>query len=101
MESILAVEGVDGFIVGPYDLSASLGVPGEFEHPEVKRALKRIREVVKQATKAPGFHVIQPQAELVTNCIMEGYRFIAFSLDILFLGHQCRTELAALRASIQ
>lgn len=87
---ILAVPGVDGFIVGPYDLSGSLGVPGQFDHPEVKAALSEIMSVAADFNSAPGFHVIQPQEELLNDKVKEGYRFIAYSLDILFLGNACR-----------
>ena len=41
LEDILKVRGVDGSIIGPYDLSASLGIPGEFDNTELKRPLKK------------------------------------------------------------
>ena len=44
LDEILSVEGIDGFIIGPYDLSASMGIPGEFEHPDVIEALNRVME---------------------------------------------------------
>lgn len=45
LEAILAVGGVDGFIIGPYDLSGSLGVPGQFDHALMKEAMERIISV--------------------------------------------------------
>ena len=42
LAEILAVEGVHGFLIGPYDLSASLGVPGQLEHPKMVDAMKQI-----------------------------------------------------------
>ena len=42
LEEIFSVEGVDAFIVGPYDLSGSLGVPGDFEDKKVEEALDKI-----------------------------------------------------------
>ena len=45
LEEILSVPEVDGFIIGPYDLSGSLGVPGEFDNPEVLDALKRVKQI--------------------------------------------------------
>ena len=47
LESILSVAGVDGYIVGPYDLSGSLGIPGEFEAPKYLQALERMLKVKK------------------------------------------------------
>jgi 2-dehydro-3-deoxyglucarate aldolase len=97
LEAILSVEGVDGFIVGPYDLSGSLGVPGQFEHPEVKRALKRVRDVTKKMGALSGFHVIPPDPLEVKKKTTEGYRFIAYSLDILLLGNTCRTGMQEIK----
>jgi 2-keto-3-deoxy-L-rhamnonate aldolase RhmA len=97
LESILTTPGVDGFIVGPYDLSGSLGVPGQFDHPDVKKALERVQEVTRDLDAASGFHVVQPNPEEVSEKIDEGYRFIAFGLDILFLGNSCRAGLSAIR----
>jgi 2-keto-3-deoxy-L-rhamnonate aldolase RhmA len=93
LEAILSVEGVDGFIVGPYDLSGSLGVPGEFDHPLMKNAMQRIEAVGKDSGKAPGIHVIEPKPDEVKNRIEQGYRFVAYSLDIRMLDCECRKGL--------
>ena len=97
LEAILSVEGVDGFLIGPYDLSGSLGVPGQFDHPNVVAALKRVRDVSKKMNALSGFHVIPPDPAGVSKKIREGYRFIAYSLDILFLGDACRKGLKEIR----
>ena len=99
MAAILAVEGVDGFIVGPYDLSGSLGVPGEFEHPQMAEALAEIRRVASETGAAAGYHVVQPQPDLVRQKLAEGYSFIAYSVDFLFLGEACRQSLHTIQAS--
>lgn len=96
MEDILSVEGVDAFVVGPFDLSASLGKPGAFKHPDVLKALRRVKRVSSGASAAPGFHVIPPDPREVKKKIQEGYTFIAFSLDTLFLGTHCRDGLKAI-----
>lgn len=96
LTDILAVPGVDGFIVGPYDLSGSLGVPGQFDHPDVLKALQRIKEVTEEQKALAGFHVIPPEPSALLEKKEEGYRFIAFSLDILYLGQSCRQALSAL-----
>jgi len=48
LEDIFSVPGIDGIIVGPYDLSASMGYPGEYDRPDVKAALLKIDEVAKK-----------------------------------------------------
>ncbi len=95
LEEILAVDGVDGFIVGPYDLSGSLGVPGDFEHPEMRAALARVREVAARTGARSGTHVIEPDPALLTRALDQGYTFVAYSLDIRMLDVACRTGLAA------
>lgn len=97
LEDILTVNGVDAFIVGPYDLSGSLGVPGDFEHPDVVNALKKVKYVSEKLNALSGFHVIQPEIEILKNKIEQGYRFVAYSLDILFLGNVCRNDLRAFK----
>ena len=101
IEEILQVEGIDAFIVGPYDLSASLGVPGEFDHPQVRKACRTIMEVAKRFKKTAGFHVIPPDAQVLTRKIKEGYKFLGFSLDALYLRKICRQEITQVRASIR
>ena len=97
LEDILSVGGVDGFIIGPYDLSGSLGVPGQFDHPEVISALARVKAVVEEMNALSGFHVIPPEVEAMQEKVREGYKFIAHSLDILFLGNGCRNALQVLK----
>ena len=96
LESILGVEGVDGIIVGPYDLSASLGKPGQFNAPEVVEALNRVEEISSKYNKSLGFHVIKPSHSEVTAKVKKGYTFIAFILDFLFLGDKARKEMKSI-----
>jgi len=97
LESILSVHGVDGFIVGPYDLSASLGVPGQFDHPAFLQAMERVLDSVRQASCiSPGFHVVPPDLDLLNEKINDGYRFVAYSLDSLFLAEKCTRDLNTL-----
>ncbi|CAN2040216.1 4-hydroxy-2-oxoheptanedioate aldolase [Candidatus Magnetomoraceae bacterium gMMP-15] len=93
LEDILSISGVDGFLVGPYDLSGSLGVPGQFDHPEFLESLNKIKTISKKMNAISGFHVISPDVQDFQNKVKEGYKFIGHSLDILFLGNKCRNTL--------
>ena len=93
LEDILSVPGVDGFIVGPYDLSGSLGVPGQFEHPAVLEALQQVKRIASERQALSGYHVIPPDLRAFRAKKNEGFQFIAFSLDIMFLGQSCREAL--------
>ena len=101
LEAILSVEGVDGFIVGPYDLSGSLGVPGQFDHPSMKEALEQIRRVGFSSGKASGIHVIEPNVEELRQRLQEGYSFVAYSLDIRMLDRACRSGLDKIWSEIR
>ena len=94
IDKILQVEGVDGIIIGPYDLSASMGYPGEYERQDVKEAIQKVKESCNKHNKSLGFHVIEPDNHKLKIKIDEGYNFLAFSLDFFFLGNKLREELA-------
>ena len=86
LEDIISVPGIDGTIIGPYDLSGSMGMPGEFEKPVVKDALKRYIDICKEHNFPMGFHVVNTDPKKIQEKIDEGYRFIAYGTDFLFMG---------------
>lgn len=100
LEEILNVKGVDASIIGPYDLSASLGHPGEFERKEVKDTVARYLKVCARLGKPAGFHVIPPDAREMVKKIKQGFHLVAFSLDALFLGTKCRDEMKAVKTAL-
>jgi 2-dehydro-3-deoxyglucarate aldolase len=93
LEKIFSVEGIDAFIIGPYDLSGSLGVPGQFEHPDFLAAMEQVKSVASNMNMTGGIHIIEPDTKKLEACIKEGYRFIAYSLDIRMLDVACRNGL--------
>lgn len=98
LEEILSVPGVDGFIIGPYDLSASLGAPGDFADPRFIAAMDKLRAAAR--TSMAGIHVVQPNPAEVTARLADGYRFIAYSVDFLLLGEAARKGMQELRPSL-
>jgi len=96
---ILNVDGVDGLIIGPYDLSASLGIPGQFDHPRLKESLDRVLSAAQKAGKPAGFHVVSSDIERSIVKIEEGVQFLAYSLDTIVLNETFRAGLAALRSA--
>jgi 2-keto-3-deoxy-L-rhamnonate aldolase RhmA len=97
LDEIISIDGIDGTFIGPYDLSGSMGKPGQWDSPDVREALLIYEETVKKYDKLVGFHVIQPDYELVNEKIAKGYNFIAFSLDVLFLGTIARSQMQKLK----
>lgn len=63
-----------------------MGKPRQWDEPEVKSIIQKHELIAKKYNKLIGFHVIQPDFNLVLNKIEKGYDFIAFSLDSLFLS---------------
>ncbi len=93
LDKILEVDGVDGFIVGPYDLSGSLGIPGQFDHPLMRDAMERIISWGTSSGKTSGIHVVEPNSEELKQRIDQGYRFLAYSIDIRMLDCACHDGL--------
>jgi 2-dehydro-3-deoxyglucarate aldolase len=85
LDAILNVEGLDAILVGPYDLSASMGLTGMFDHDDFKAAMQRIRDFAGEAGVPVGVHVVQPSASELSQRIFEGYRFLAYSIDAVML----------------
>ena len=90
---IFSTDGVDGYIIGPYDLSGSLGVPGQFDHPDFIAAIKNINSLAKEMNIPSGIHIIEPNLDELNSSIEKGYKFIAYSLDIRMLDASCRAAI--------
>jgi len=97
LEAILQVDGVDGFIVGPYDLSGSMGHPGNWGDPEVQSILRHLEKIVQESSKPGGFHVVHSNHEELRNCIDRGYKFIAYGDDMIFLAEKLKDEAGFLK----
>jgi len=86
LDEILNSDLVDSLMIGPYDLSASMGFPGEYERKEVQEALSQFVQKCSKSEKSFGYHIVPPNSELVIEKLKQGYNFLAFSLDFYFLG---------------
>ena len=89
IEAIAAVEGVDGIFIGPADLSASMGFPGEANHPTVRAAIDDAIRRIRAAGKAPGILVVDEAR--ARECLAQ---FVAVGMDMLLL-RQAADGLAA------
>lgn len=95
IESIVKVEGVDAVLLGPYDLSASLGKTGKLDDKSVTDAIDHITKTCLAARMPLG--VFGVTASAVRPYIDRGYRLIVAGVDTLLLGFAARTLLADLR----
>lgn len=88
LAEIASVPGLDAFIIGPYDLSASMGITGQFNHPDFTRAISDYEAVARRMRVPLGLHIVQPDAGLLEEKIRLGYQFIAYGIDSVFLYRQ-------------
>jgi 2-dehydro-3-deoxyglucarate aldolase len=86
IDSILETPGLDAIIIGPYDLSASMGLTAQFEHADFTARLNKILVSCKDKGKAAGVHIVDPNPADLDKRIREGYQFIAYSIDSVFLN---------------
>jgi len=98
-DEILAVPGLDAALIGPYDLSASMGLAGQLEHPLVVAAQQTILDACRKHGVAAGIHVVSTEPDALRRRVEAGYRFIACGLDTLFITQGCRQMLAAGRTA--
>lgn len=85
LEEIAAVDGIDGVFIGPADLHASMGYPGEKRRPEIMKMIERGLERIGRAGKAPGI-ILTGVAEDEPRWRNGGARFIAVDSDIRLLA---------------
>ena len=97
IQAIVRVEGVDGVLIGPYDLSASLGWPGAVDHPEVRDAIAHVRAACLEAKIPIGIFGLT--AEAVKPYMDQGFTMIVAGVDTVLLGNAATALVAALRAT--
>ena len=85
IDEILKVNGIDGTIIGPYDLSGSMGCPGDFEREDVQDAVEKVLNRCKEHNIPSGFHVVDTNPEKLQNKIEQGCTFLAYGIDYFFM----------------
>jgi 2-dehydro-3-deoxyglucarate aldolase/4-hydroxy-2-oxoheptanedioate aldolase len=95
--SIAQVPGIAAVLIGPYDLSGSLGVLGEIDHPRVLEAIETVRHHC-QAWEVP-LGIFTTDAAKARMYIEEGFSLIALSMDAFFLWQSAQAALAEARAA--
>lgn len=88
--------GLSGFLIGPYDLSCSLGDAGNFRSTKFLQAKEKILLAARQAKCPAGIHVVEPNLKEFKEAIRLNYKIIACSADFRILDFFSRTTLRAL-----
>ncbi len=84
-ETLLANPSIDGVMVGPYDISGSLGIPGQLSHSRVTEACAKVVEACRRQGKACGTQIVEPTPASVEACFKAGYTFVVLASDVFLL----------------
>jgi len=95
IDAIAAVPGIDAVLVGPYDLSGSLGVLGEVAHPRVRDAIEKVRRACQAAGVPLG--IFAPDVAMAREYVEQGFSLIALGMDAFFLWQSAQSALEEAR----
>jgi 4-hydroxy-2-oxoheptanedioate aldolase len=84
IEDIAALDGVDAVFIGPADLSASMGYPGQFDHPEVRAVIETAFQKLEELGVPGGFMDLNPES--AKYWIEKGCKFTAVGVDLTLLA---------------
>ena len=101
IDEIFAVEGIDAFLIGPYDLSGSMGMPGALTHPKVEAAIARVLTAAKKYKLPAGYHSVPADPQMVLQRAKQGFKFLGFSLDSIFLGSCAVDAMAVVKKGLK
>ena len=96
IDEILAVPGIDAVLIGPFDLSGSLGLLGQITHPRVQEAIETVRRRSLEAKVPLGIYAVDAQA--ARGAIASGFTLIALNTDAGWLAKGARQALEEARA---
>ena len=95
LEDILAVDGIDGLLIGPFDLSASMGKTGQLSDPEVQGAMRRVRDHAAQAKMPLGIFCATKEA--AKPYIQDGYTLVAVGIDVMMISQMAKNITCSLK----
>lgn len=85
IEEILSHPFLDAIMVGPYDLTSSLGIPGQFSNSIYINAVKSMKEAALKSNKQFGTHIVHAIPSEIKKRAQDGYRFLVYSSDVVML----------------
>ena len=90
IENLLAFEEIDGVMIGPYDISGSLGIPGEINHPKVRDASKKVIEACRKFKKSCCTQISNVNEQSIQDAFNQGFTFIILGSDLFVLTEWSR-----------
>jgi len=95
VEAILGVAGLDAALIGPYDLSNSMGKPGQVNDPDVQAAIRKVRHACAARGMPVGIFTTSPQSG--RTYLAEGFSFVGVGVDVMLLAEKAAASLAEVR----
>ena len=100
IDNIFTVEGIDAFVIGPYDLSGSMGKPGQFHDKDVETAIAKVLKAGERHKIPAGFHCVAFDTQQVIIRRKQGFKFLGFSLDSIILGQAATQALKTIKQKL-
>ncbi len=95
-DRIAEVDGIDVLWIGHFDLTASLSIPGQFDHPDYLRSVDQVLEACHRNGKSPG--IMAADVETSRSMLRQGFRALAYSGDLWIYGQALKHGIDAVRA---
>ncbi len=96
LEEVAATPGIDVIFLGPYDMSQSMGIPGQVTHPRIEAAAERVLEICGRFGKAPG--IFTGTAEGAAKRRKQGFRYLPIGMETTIIGNAFRDLVKAAKA---
>ncbi|MQA04206.1 MAG: hypothetical protein GEV07_16265 [Streptosporangiales bacterium] len=99
LEQLAKIDGLGGFLIGPFDLSVDMGLPAEVNHPDVRAAFRKVIDVAEQHGIVSAIHVQEPDTAI--ELFAEGMQVCSVSSDINMIVDQAAENTRKIRESLQ
>ena len=99
LENILQLDGIDVIFVGPLDLTLSLGIPGEIEHPDYEAMVRHVIETCTAHNVPVAIHL--HSVEHAIQWVSAGVRCVIYRSDTRAMAQIFRQDLAAISQHLQ
>lgn len=99
LDALLSIPGVDAVLIGPHDLSCSLGIPEQYQHPRFEEAVLTILRTARAHNVGAGFHFWE-DIEREVSWARAGANLLIHSADITYIRHNLKRDLDRIRNTL-
>ena len=91
--------GLDAVFIGPHDLSVSLGIPEQYDHPDFEAAVLKIIQTTRSKGLSVGIHFSQ-SPERQVHWVKQGVNIIVHSFDVALFGQRLRHDIGSIKKAV-